>query len=392
VLTRRTFLAVPAGLLLVPRRAWAAPQATLDLVTLDRDRVLGQARRYLDEAPITITAASSPRSAGGLHDFFSEGDYWWPDPAHPDGPYIQRDGMTNPDNFVAHRQALIRLSLQVPALAAAWTLTRDARYADHVLRHLRAWFVDADTRMNPNLLYAQAIHGRVTGRGIGIIDTIHLVEVVRAARVLEAAGAIARDAAQPIHDWFGQYVTWMTTHPYGIAERDAKNNHGTCWVMQVAAFAQYVGRNDLLAACRTRFTDVIVPTQIAPDGRFPLELARTKPYGYSLFNLDAMATICQILSAPHGDLWTFETADGRGFRRALAFMAPFIADKRTWPHPPDVMYFDDWPMRGPALLFGGLALDEPQDLAIWRRLPADSTVDEVNRNYFVRQPLLWTRA
>jgi hypothetical protein len=56
------------------------------------------------------------------------------------------------------------------------------------------------------------------------------------------------------------------------------------------------------------------------------------------------------------------------------------------------MYFDDWPMRGPALLFGGLALDEPQDLAIWRRLPADSTVDEVNRNYFVRQPLLWTRA
>jgi hypothetical protein len=388
VLTRRAFLAVPAGLLLVPRRAWAA-QAAIDLATLDRDRVLGQARRYLDEAPITITAASSPRSAGGPHDFFSEGDYWWPDPAHPDGPYIQRDGMTNPDNFVAHRQALIRLSLQVPALAAAWTLTRDARYADHVRRHLHAWFVDADTRMNPNLLYAQAIHGRVTGRGIGIIDTIHLVEVVRAARVLEAAGAITPEAARPVHDWFGQYVTWMTTHPYGIAERDAKNNHGTCWVMQVAAFAQYVGRDDLLAACRTRFTDVIVPAQIAPDGSFPLEIARTKPYGYSLFNLDAMATICQILSAPHGDLWTFETADGRGVRRALAFMAPFIADKRTWPHAPDVMYFDDWPMRGPALLFGGLALDEPRDVSIWRRLPADSTIDEVNRNYFVRQPLLW---
>ena len=51
-----------------------------------------------------MTAAHSPRSAGGLHDFFSEGDYWWPDPKNPDGPYIQRDGMTNPDNFVEHRQ------------------------------------------------------------------------------------------------------------------------------------------------------------------------------------------------------------------------------------------------------------------------------------------------
>lgn len=389
MLTRRTFLAVPAGLLLVPRRVWAA-QAAIDLAALDRDRVLGQARRYLDEAPITITATSSPRSAGGPHDFFSEGDYWWPDPAHPDGPYVQRDGMTNPDNFVAHRQALIRLSLQVPALAAAWTLTRDARYADHVLRHLRAWFVDADTRMNPNLLYAQAIHGRVTGRGIGIIDTIHLVEVVRAAEVLDAGGAMTKADVAAVRDWFDRYVTWMTTHEYGIAERDAVNNHGTCWVMQVAAFARFAGRDDLTRFCAARFREVLVPHQIAPDGSFPEELRRTKPYGYSLFNLDAMATTCELLSTPQDSLWRFQTSDGRGIGHALAFMAPFIADKRTWPYPADVMYFDQWPMRHAALLFGGLALNVPAYLDTWRGLRADSEVDEVIRNFFIRQPVLWT--
>lgn len=87
-----------------------SPVLNIDL--LDRQRVLKAASQYLSEQPITITASRSPRSAGGLHDFFSEGDYWWPDPNNPEGPYIQRDGMTNPDNFVEHRRALMRLSFR----------------------------------------------------------------------------------------------------------------------------------------------------------------------------------------------------------------------------------------------------------------------------------------
>ncbi len=174
-------------------RSAEAGQASIDLPAIERARVLRAAGGYLKEAPLTITASSSPRSAGGRHDFFSEADYWWPDPASPGGPYIQRDGMTNPDNFVAHRRAMVRLSLQVPALAAAWQITREARYADHAARHLRAWFVDAATRMNPHLLYSQAIHGRVTGRGVGVIDTVHLVEVARAcSRLAESQGADGR--------------------------------------------------------------------------------------------------------------------------------------------------------------------------------------------------------
>ena len=155
-----------------------------DVAAFDHARVMKAADSYLKEKPVTVTASHSPRSAGGLHDFFSEGDYWWPDPKNPDGPYIQRDGMTNPDNFVEHRTALMRLSVEVPALAAAWKISHDQRYAGRAALHLRAWFVDDATRMNPNLEYAQAIHGRFTGRGTGIIDTVHLVEVARAIEVL----------------------------------------------------------------------------------------------------------------------------------------------------------------------------------------------------------------
>ena len=347
------------------------------------------ANQYLREGPITITASTSPRSAGGLHDFFSEGDYWWPDPKNPDGPYIQRDGMTNPDNFTDHRRYLMRLSVQLPALAAAWKLTKDSRYAKHAALHLRAWFIDERTRMNPNLQYAQAIHGRFTGRGIGIIDTIHLVEVARAIEVLAGSKALSQTETKEVRQWFADYLDWMTTSKNGLEEREARNNHGTCWVMQVAAFAKLTGNQELLTYCRDRFKQVLVPNQIAADGSFPQELRRTKPYGYSLFNLDAMATLCQILATRENNLWIFSLPDGRGIRKAMAYMFPYIKDKKQWPLAKDVMYDGEWPMRHSSLLFAGLALGNTEYISLWKTLKADSGVEEVIRNFFVRQPVLW---
>ncbi len=181
----------------------------------------------------------------------------------------------------------------------------------------------------------------------------------------------------------------MTSHPYGIAERDTKNNHATCWVAQVAAFGELTGDAPLMAWCRERFQTVLIPGQEAVDGSFPEELRRTKPYGYSLFNLDAMAIIAQTLSAGGRDLWTWRLADGRGMARAMEYMYPFILDKKKWPLPPDVMYDQFWPVRQPSLLFGGLALNKPEYVALWRKLDPDPAVEEVLRNYPLRQPLLW---
>jgi hypothetical protein len=372
---RRGFLALAAF------ASQARAAASVNVRAIDRERIVKAARIYLKEEPVTVTAAHSDRSAGGLHDYFSEGDYWWPDPKKPGGPYIQRDGMSNPDNFDAHRKALMRLSVEMPALCAAWLETKDQRYADHAAKHLRAWFVDEATRMNPNLLYAQAIHGRVTGRGTGIIDTIHLVEVVRGADVVKKAGALSQSDWSAVQKWFADYLTWINTHEYGKAERDAANNHGTCWVMQAAEFARFTGNYEVTSFCKDRFKSKLL-TQIAPDGSFPLELKRTKPYSYSLFNLEVMSTACKILSSEEESLWP-------GMAKAFAFHVPYIADKSKWPYPPDVMYFDQWPVRQVSLLFGGLALDKQEYLDLWKRLNPDPTVEETIRNYPVRQPLLW---
>jgi len=367
------------------------PFAGLDLAKFERQGVLAPAKQYVRQHPVTITDFSSSRSAGGKHDYFSEADYWWPNPKDPNGPYIQRDGMSNPENFTGHRHALIRLGVLVPALTAAWVLTRDRSYSDAAVQHLRAWFLNPATLMNPNLQYAQAIHGRTTGRGTGIIDTIHLVEVVRSIPFLADSKSLSSSDHAGVTKWFAQYLDWLTTSKNGQDERDAKNNHGTWWVTQVAEFATFTGDQKLLNNCRDRFKTVFVPNQIAADGSFPEELRRTKPYNYTLFNMAGLATICQILSNSQDNLFTFALSDGRGFRKAMDYMFPFIQNKSSWPHKADVEYFQYWPIRQPTLLFAGLAFSNPEYIRVWQTLPPEPEVEEIIRNNPIRQPLLWIK-
>src|SRR6185436_6150699 len=266
------------------------------------------------------------------------------------GPYIQHDGMSNPDNFVAHRHAMVRLSEIVGTLASAYLLTHDDRYVSHSLKHLRAWFVSEDTKMNPNLLYGQAIKGKATGRSTGVIDTIHLVEVARGTLILSKSVAFPEKDSEAIKRWFGQYLNWLTSHPYGKEERAAANNHAVCWAMQAAAFAQLIADTNQLAAIRNQFKTVFLPDQMDKDGSFPTELRRTKPYGYSLFVIDAMAGIAEIASTPQDDLWLYSLPDGRGMRKAMEFIFPFIDDKSKWSGKKDVLYWDEWPVKQPCLL------------------------------------------
>jgi hypothetical protein len=394
--------------------------------------IVKEAAWALDQLPVTVTSSASIRSAGGVHDFFSEGDYWWPDPRHVDSPYIQRDGMTNPDNFVDHRRAMIRFSRVMGALASAYLINPDERYAEQAFLHARAWFMDVETLMSPHLRFAQAIKGRFTGRGIGIIDTIHLLEVARALQVLENSKAALKTDYIIFRNWFADYLGWLTTHPYGLDESRALNNHGTCWTLQVAGFASFTGNDSLLQVCRGRFQDIHLPGQMAADGSFPKEIARTKPYGYSLFNLDAMVMICQVLEnsrgtrheaqgtsdkgrgmrgnavrheaqgtsdkrrvtsdkgrGMRGDLWTITIDEGRSIRKGVDFLLPYVRDKKQWPFKQDVMYWDEWPVAHPFLLFSAIAYRDDSIFQTWAELNHEPSTEEVIRNLPVRHPLIW---
>ncbi len=360
-----------------------------DVIALERDSLISGANTYLNEPVKTVTDASCERSAGGPHDYFSEGTYWWPDSTNPNSPYVRRDGFTNPNNFTIHRDLLYRLDKIVPTLVAAYLITNDKKYVSAAKMHLLGWFVNPKTKMNPNMLFAQAIHGRVTGRGIGIIDAMDLIEVAKSCDVLKHEGELSGKELNEIQNWFREFTTWLTTHKYGIDERDHGNNHSTVWALQVATYSKFIGDTANITFCRNLYKNFLLPRQMRADGSFPQELSRTRPYAYSLLNLEAMAALCQIASTKDDNLWNYIYQDSLGIQKAIDFMFPYIKDKSKWPDKPDVTGFRQWPRRQNSLLFAYMAYGDKKYYDLWKSLYKESNSQKLRSSVFVHEPLLW---
>jgi hypothetical protein len=226
---------------------------------------------------------------------------------------------------------------------------------------------------------------------------------------LRGAKAFPAQEEAAVTSWFREYLQWLTTSPFGLEESKAKNNHGTCAWLQIACFAHLIGDTPTLDRARSQLTTVLLPNQLAADGSFPQELRRTKPYGYSIFNLDVMSALAVVTSTPQQDMMKFTLPDGRNLLQAVEWLAPFIADKNAWLKTvhraslttkadakmtgelvkPDVMYWDDWPVRQPFLIFGALSAGREDWLNLWKKLDPDPQVEEIRRNFPIRQPVLW---
>ncbi len=353
----------------------------------NNDFILANAEKYLTIAPMPITQFKCDRSAGGLNDYYSEGDYWWPDTQNPDGPYIRKDGYTNPNNFLSHRVAMRNLNKWVSTLVEAYVITKNRKYADHALKHLNAFFLNEKTKMNPNLLYGQAIKGLYTGRGIGIIDTIHLIEIIKSLMVLSEEKMLISNDIQAYKKWFENYSEWMTTHQYGIDEKKNGNNHSTWWAAQLAAFASFTGNEKHMAEARQSFKEMLTE-QMDNDGGFPDELSRTKPFNYSLFNLEGFATLCYFGSDKNNDLWNYDGGKG-SLKKAFEFMAPYIKDKSLWKYKKDIEHFDELPVKTTGLFIAALAYSDNDIYTLWKNADPIKKSDEIERNFPYWTYKLW---
>jgi hypothetical protein len=367
----------------------SADQIKESIIQTEKARIIHLADSFLLEKPVTVIAHTCPRSAGGIHDYYSEATYWWPDPANPTGPYIRKDGLNNPANFDFHRQAISQFSWVVGTLTSAYLVTGKAIYAEAAVKHLKAWFVNPETIMNPNFLYAQAIKGVNTGRGIGIIDAIPFIEVTKSVQILENSPYLIKVDNETIHIWFKTFMTWLNDHQYGIDEMNAKNNHGTWWHAQVAAYARLVGDKAILAKCRKHYEEILLPTQMAQDGSLPLEIERTKPYSYSLFCLDGFATLTWLLTDNEFNGWKFTFPDGRGMQKGVDYIKPYVIDKSKWPFAKDISHWDEQPGRRPFMFFAAMSQQQPEWISIWQKYSADFPSDESKRNMPLKNPILW---
>lgn len=405
--TRRDFCTAAAATMVLGARGgtrtWAQARNQLhpDVAAIDHDRILAEAGRALTQAITPITSIAATRSSGSAHDFYSEPEDYFPDPASAANPWVQRKpSAVNPEAFTAHRDAVYALGTAVPALTAAFVLTNEPRYAAKAAEHLRAWFVTAATRMTPALPFGQRIPnaptGRAEGRFEGVLDTLPLAETARCIRFLAASEALSAEELKAIRVWFADYFQWLNESLVGGLARDQKDHHASSWLFQCAAYADanvtgFTSDDTRLNTLRHRFHTVTLRAQMTARGNFPHEVSAAFPYRNSLLNLDLLALACDLLTTRFDNAWEYELQDGPGMRSAFAYHFPFMVNRAAWPYPADPVDFKLLPARRISLLLAGQAYRRPEYVDLWKLLAPlpENSSPELRRSFPITQPLLW---
>jgi hypothetical protein len=297
------------------------------------ETLLNNAEIALTEGPFSVTNKKRTPPNGDKHDYLSMGPYWWPDSTKPDGlPYIRRDGEVNPETHGEYvdTDSKNKLFANVETLGWAYYFSGEKKYAGKALQLLETWFVEPETRMNPNLNFAQGIPGICDGRGIGIIDWAGINKIISTIQILDAGGDLPKEIKTTLFSWFEEYHNWLTTHEYGLFEDNTKNNHGTWYDVQVTGIELMLGKTESAKARLEIAKTKRIASQIEPDGSQPHEIARTKSLSYSAMNLRGFMQLANLGKKAGVDLWNFETADGRSIRKALDFLLPVAAGEKNW--------------------------------------------------------------
>lgn len=294
----------------------------------------------LGRGPYSVVDKTTLPPSGDPHDYWHPAPYWWPDPTKPDGrPFVRRDGERVPGTELYEagsekfdRTRLQRLFDDTTILALAWRVDGNLAAARHAASLVRRWFVEPATRMNPHLRYAQVQAGRDDGEGqsFGVIEGKDLYFFLDAVRLLERAGTLSPDDVSALREWLAAYLGWLRTSRQGVAERRARNNHGTCYDLQVGAVAAYLGDVPTLLSTFFQSRERLLE-QFDADGAQPEELSRTQTAHYCCFNLQSWMNLATLADACGSPLWDFTGSDGRGLRRGLAWLDA-LASRERWPH------------------------------------------------------------
>src|SRR5947209_2716645 len=343
------------------------------------------ARKALKAGTFSVVTKTATPPSGDKHDYMSQAPYFWPDPKSPNGlPYIRRDGERNPEikKFPDH-QSMDQMVDAVSTLALAYYFKGDEAHASKAAELLRAWFLDPATRMNPYRQYAQAIPGVNTGRGIGLIEMRGLTRIVDAIGLLAGSKSWTAADQRGLEDWFTKFLQWMMESKNGRDESNAENNHGTFYDLQTTSFALFLGKTDLAVKILETAKQKRIARQIEPDGREPLELARTRAWSYSVGNLDGLITLAELGERAGVDLWNYQTADGRSIRRALEYLYPFAVGEQKWPYKqlgrwqPQMLY--------PLMRRASVKYNDQKFKAMMSKIPA-AEADNRERLWFKSEP------
>ena len=291
--------------------------------------------RMADEALqnelISVTQNTPHAVSGNPHDYFSVGPYWWPDPSKNDGlPWINKDGQANPlfRGSNSDTRLFQQLLHSVQVLSLAYYFSEQEVYADKAIAMLQTWFIAEKTKMNPHLNYAQSIPGRTHGRGIGIIDWRGMPHLLDSLTLLHKQQTV--EFQQAMDEWLSIFLGWLIESKNGQDEAAMHNNHGTYYDVIITSLALYLDMDEVAQGV-IKQTQQRILSQLALDGAQQHELARTKPFHYSVFNLLAFSQMARLAEKTKLNLWDYPTQQDQRIYQAYQFIQKNQNNKSLWP-------------------------------------------------------------
>nr|GAT56238.1 alginate lyase [Mycena chlorophos] len=299
--------------------------------------LVNQANYWLSQGPWSVTNKSSSGLPPGatIYDYVSQAPYFWPGNTSTGCPYVEYDGQVYPGSQVwPDHDNRGRVFASSYILSLAWYYTGNAAYSQQAANVIRTWFITNATAMNPNLNHAQFIPCSNSGRYIGIIDFSQgYTSVLDAVAILQsgAPGWTAADAAGFVA-WNTAYSSWLETSSFGQQETAATNNHGTFALMQSAGVALFLG-NTALARSKVNAMLPRISAYITANGSQPQELARTRSFHYSVYDLLAYTRMADIASKVGVNVWGYTGSNGQSIQQAVNFIIPAASGAQSWSYP-----------------------------------------------------------
>lgn len=299
------------------------------------NQLIQEAETALKENPVSVTDKKKLPPSGNKHDYASYSRYWWPDPNEPSGlPYIRRDGETNPDSQsleYSDRQRIGTLGFNTETLGLAYYLTGKEKYAIKAAELLRTWFLDEETRMNPNVNHAQIRPGHNQGTKSGVLDGRLMIGALEGSLLISSSSALSKNEQLRLKKWAAAYFEWLTTSKFALEEAASKNNHGSFYDVQALYFALYSEKKEAASQIAQKFIQRRLYNQIIEDGSMPEEIARTRPLFYSIYNLHAMFLVAHLAQKVDVDVYEIDKVDSR-LRAGLNYLIPYTDPNNQWPH------------------------------------------------------------
>ncbi|CAG8621136.1 11647_t:CDS:2 [Ambispora gerdemannii] len=292
-------------------------------------------RALQNQNPYSVTNSTRSPPNGDKHYYYSWAVYSWPDcsgvpsdlakdPEH-NCPYRRRDGQDAPDlKSLSDSTDSPSMIKDVFSSSISYALYGDEKYAEKAIQLLQVWFLNKDTAMAPNVEYGQVIRGpgNWTGRSEGILDMRNYIYIPPSIQILKNSSSWNSDMDKGMNDWFTQYTDWLQNSDYGKEASAAANNHGTYYVVQLATFLDYIGKDNEAIQAIKRFVDGQFKSQISKNGNQPLESGRTRSWHYQCFNLVGLTYIARLSQRLKGpNLWTQQTSSGATIEDAVNYIA-----------------------------------------------------------------------